>query len=146
MTTFFDPHQRATIAAAMARIIPTTTRPGAAEAGTIDFLDGYLSGIDCIYAKPDGSGFETLSGKRAEAWQQRIDILRTTYVEGIADLDRRSRERTARTFIDLDADQQDSVLAASSARRRGGRDERPQAAHGSRPWSPRCSRPVPKSR
>ena len=78
MTTFFDPHQRATIDAAMARIIPTTDTPGAAEAGTIDFLDRYLSGIDCIYAKPDGSGFETLSGRRARAWQRRIDILRTT--------------------------------------------------------------------
>ena len=44
MTSFFDPHQRATIAAAMARIIPTTDTPGAAEAGTIDFLDGYLAG------------------------------------------------------------------------------------------------------
>ena len=39
--TFFDPHQRATIAAAMARMIPTDDAPGAAEAGTIDFLDVY---------------------------------------------------------------------------------------------------------
>ena len=96
----------------MARIIPTTDTPGATEAGTIDFLDGYLAGIDRIYAKPDGSGFETLSGRRAQAWQQRIDILRTTYVDGIADLDRRSRDTLGKPFIDLDADQQDSVLAA----------------------------------
>ena len=112
MSTFFDPHQRATIAAAMARIIPTTDTPGATEAGTIDFLDGYLAGIDRIYAKPDGSGFETLSGRRAQAWQQRIDILRTTYVDGIADLDRRSRDTHGKPFIDLDADEQDSALAA----------------------------------
>ena len=58
--TFFDPHQRATIEAAMARIIPTDDQPGAREAGTIDFLDRYLSGLDFIYAKPDGSGFEQL--------------------------------------------------------------------------------------
>ncbi len=112
MTSFFDPHQRATIAAAMARIIPTTDTPGAAEAGTIDFLDGYLAGIERIYAKPDGSGFEALSGRRAQAWQRRIDILRATYVDGIRDLDRRSRETHGQPFTDLDADQQDGVLAA----------------------------------
>ena len=28
--TFFDPHQRATVAAAMARMIPTDDAPGAA--------------------------------------------------------------------------------------------------------------------
>ena len=112
MDTFFDPHQRATIAAAMARIIPTTDTPGATEAGTINFLDGYLGGIDRIYAKPDGSGFETLSGRRAQAWQQRIDILRTTYVEGIADLDRHSRDNHGKPFIDLDANEQDGALAA----------------------------------
>ena len=62
--TFFDPHQRATIEAAMARIIPTDDTPGAREAGCIDFLDRYLSGIDYIFAKPDGCGFETLEGSR----------------------------------------------------------------------------------
>ena len=31
--TFFDPHQRATVEAAMARIIPTDDEPGAREAG-----------------------------------------------------------------------------------------------------------------
>jgi gluconate 2-dehydrogenase gamma chain len=41
--TFFDAHQRATIEAAMARIIPTDDQPGAREAGTIEFLDRYLS-------------------------------------------------------------------------------------------------------
>ena len=45
---FFDEHQRATIAAAMARIIPTDDTPGATEAGCIDFLDRYLSGIGYI--------------------------------------------------------------------------------------------------
>ncbi len=112
MSNFFDPHQRATIAAAMARIIPTTDTPGATEAGTIDFLDGYLAGIDRIYAKPDGSGFETLSGRRADAWRQRIDILRLTYVDGIAELDRRSRDAHGQPFVELDADRQDTVLAA----------------------------------
>ena len=65
--TFFNPHQRATIEAAMARIIPTDDTPGAREAGCIDFLDRYLSGIGYIFAKPDGSGFETLEGKRGRS-------------------------------------------------------------------------------
>jgi gluconate 2-dehydrogenase gamma chain len=108
---FFDRHQRATVEAAMARIIPTDNQPGAREAGTIDFLDRYLSGLDYIYAKPDGNGFETLEGKRAEAWQRRIDILRARYLEGIEELDRRSRTRFGADFADLDPTQQDQVLS-----------------------------------
>jgi gluconate 2-dehydrogenase gamma chain len=112
MSAFFNARERATIAAAMARIIPTTGTPGAAEAGTIDYLDGYLAGIDRVYAKPDGSAFETLTGRRADAWRRRIDILRTTYVEGIRDLDGRSQEAHGKPFVELDENQQDGVLAA----------------------------------
>ncbi|MCA3748416.1 MAG: gluconate 2-dehydrogenase subunit 3 family protein [Rubrobacter sp.] len=108
---FFDEHQWKTVEAAMARIIPTDDQPGAREAGTIQFLDRYLSGIDFVYAKPDGSGFEKLEGKRAEAWQRRIDILRERYVEGIEELDRRSRARFGADFVGLTEDQQDRVLA-----------------------------------
>src|SRR5258707_8982368 len=88
--TFFNAHQRATIEVAMARIIPTDDQPGAREARTIDFVDRYLSGLGFIYAKPDGSGFEKLQGKRADAWKKRIDIIRAKYVEGVKELDRRS--------------------------------------------------------
>ncbi len=112
MSTFFDPHQHDTLAAAMARIIPTTDTPGATEAGAIDFLEGYLGGIDRIYAKPDGSGFEALTGRRADAWRRRVEILRSTYVEGIVDLDRRSADEYGAAFVDLDAEQQDRVLTA----------------------------------
>lgn len=107
---FFDAHQRATVEAAMARIIPTDDTPGAREAGTIDFLDGYLSGLDRIYAKPDGSGFEKLEGRRAHAWQQRLDVLHDKYVHGVEELDRRSRDRFGTDFVSLDPGQQDSVL------------------------------------
>ena len=112
MSTFFDPHQHDTLAAAMARIIPTTDTPGATEAGAIDFLEGYLAGIDRIYAKPDGSGFEALTGRRADAWRRRVEILRSTYVEGIVDLDRRSADEYGAAFVDLDAEQQDRVLTS----------------------------------
>src|ERR671910_3497748 len=88
---FFDDFQRRTIESAMARIIPTDHEPGASEAGTIDFLDRYLSGIDYVYAKPDGSGFVRLEGKRAEAWRQRIEIVRRKYSDGIEVLNQRSR-------------------------------------------------------
>jgi len=112
MSTFFDPHQHDTLAAAMARIIPTTDTPGATEAGAIDFLEGYLAGTDRIYAKPDGSGFETLTGRRADAWRRRVEILRSTYVEGILDLDRRSADEYGAAFVDLDTEQQDRILTS----------------------------------
>ena len=95
----------------MSRIIPTDDLPGAREAGTVKFLDRYLSGTDFIYAKPDGSGFENLEGKRAEAWRRRIDILREKYVEGIEELDRRSRTQFDADFARLTAEQQDQILA-----------------------------------
>jgi gluconate 2-dehydrogenase gamma chain len=108
---FFDEFQRRTIEAAMARIIPTDHEPGAREAGTIDFLDRYLSGIDYVYAKPDGSGFAQIEGKRAEAWRQRIEIVRHKYVEGIEELNQRSRAEFGDDFADVPPDQQDTILA-----------------------------------
>src|ERR1700730_7671850 len=108
--TFFNSHQRATIEAAMARIMPTDDQPGAREAGTIDFLDRYLSGLGFIYAKPDGSGFEKLQGKRADAWKQRIDIIRAKYVEGIMELDRRCESQIGAEFLRLTTEQQDRIL------------------------------------
>ena len=109
--TFFNAQQRATIEAAMARIIPTDDQPGAREAGTIDFLDRYLSGLDFIYAKPDGSGFEKLQGKHADAWKRRIEIIRSKYAEGIRELDRRSRSQFGAEFVRLTCEQQDRILA-----------------------------------
>jgi gluconate 2-dehydrogenase gamma chain len=110
--TFFTPHQRATAEAAMARIIPTDDTPGAREAGCIDFLDRYLSGIDYIYAKPDGSGFEVLHGAPAKAWMQRIEIMRERYAAGLLDLDARARQRFSADFVALQPQQQDEILHA----------------------------------
>jgi gluconate 2-dehydrogenase gamma chain len=108
--TFFDAHQRATIEAAMARVIPTDDLPGAREAGTVDFLDRYLSGIGYIYAKPDGSGFETLSGRSAAAWTQRVEVARQKYIDGVAELDRRARALADEDFVALSETQQDQIL------------------------------------
>jgi gluconate 2-dehydrogenase gamma chain len=107
---FFDTHQWETIEAAMARIIPTDHDPGAREARTVRFLDRYLSGLDYIYARPDGSGFMRLEGRVAEAWRQRIDGLRRKYVAGIADMDRRSSDLFGAPFCQLSPAQQDQVL------------------------------------
>jgi gluconate 2-dehydrogenase gamma chain len=114
-TTFFDEHQRATIEAAMARIIPTDQTPGAREAGAIDFLDRYLSGIGYIYANPDGSGFEQLEGRRADAWRRRVSQAQDKYVAGVRELDRLAGERYGASFTELTDEQQDEVLRALEA-------------------------------
>src|SRR4051812_14959414 len=108
---FFTAEQRATVAAAMARIIPTDDTPGAREAGTIDFLDRYLSGIEYIFARPDGSGFETLEGKQAGAWQQRVEAMREKYLTGLAELDRVSRAIGGDPFFRLSRGGQEPGLA-----------------------------------
>src|SRR4029078_4225069 len=108
--TFFNAHQRATAEAAMARIIPADDTPGAREAGCIDFLERYLSGIGYILAKPDGSGFETPEGRSADAWKERIEIMRGRYVDGLRDLDARARKKHSADFIALTAEQQDEIL------------------------------------
>lgn len=131
---FFEPHQRATVAAAMARIIPTDETPGAREAGTIDFVDLYLSGIDYIYALPDGTGFEKLEGRQADAWWQRVNLSRSKYVDGIAELDRICGEQRGARFVELTDDQQDEMLrlierAGSPAVEQAWRDT-PEIAYG----------------
>jgi gluconate 2-dehydrogenase gamma chain len=106
-----DRHAWATLEAAMARIIPTDDTPGAREAGTIVWLDRYLSGIGYIHAMPDGSGFVTLTGKDAEAWTARIAALRERYRAGVEALDRLGRERSGCDFHRLEGPDQDAVLA-----------------------------------
>ena len=97
--TFFNPHQRATIEAAMARIIPTDDTPGAREAGCIDFLDRYLSGIGYIFAKPDGSGLRDA----ARAAARRLDAAHRDHarplLEGIRDLDARAQAPFCADFV-----------------------------------------------
>ncbi len=112
----FTPHERSTIAAAMARIIPSDDVAGAAEAGTIDFLERYLSGTDFIYAKPDGSGFESLTGLRHDAWRQRVDTMLAKYRDGVRELDGRSLHEYGRLFADCAPDEQDAVLKAVETR------------------------------
>lgn len=109
---FFDPHQWAVIEAATARIIPTDHDPGAREAGAVRFIDRYLGGY--VYASADGTGFLRLEGKEALAWQTRIAALRQTYAAGIGQIEQASATRFGHGFVELDAEQQDQVLAEVS--------------------------------
>ncbi len=111
---FFDEHQWATIEAATARIIPTDEDPGAREANVVRFIDRYISGIEYIYASADGNGFLQLAGKDAEVWNERIREMQKTYVNGIVDLDRVSREKFGANFIAIQEEQQDEVLITLS--------------------------------
>lgn len=120
---FFDDHQRLTIEAAMSRIIPTDHQPGAKEAGAVDFVDKYLSGIGFVWARPDGSGFEKLSGKTAEAWRQRIDSLRQVYIEGIEELDGLSNGMFNDDFHSLVEALQDRILEEMESRAKHGTTE-----------------------
>lgn len=109
-TVFFDEHERRTVDAAVARIIPADHDPGAREAGVTDFIDRFLSGVEFVHAKADGGGFEPLRGKALEAWQGRIRETRLLYQEGVRTLDELSREAYGADFAALTTDQQDSVL------------------------------------
>lgn len=111
---FFSPHQLATIEAACARVYPTDDDPGAREANVVRYIDRYLSGIDYIYASGDGLGFLKMSGKLADAWRARIFKLQRTYKAGIEALDALSQDSFGKTFVDLDEDPQDQILALMS--------------------------------
>ena len=107
---FFDEHEWRTIDAAVARIIPADHEPGAREAGVTDFIDRFLSGVDFVHARADGSGFKPLHGKAVEAWQERVREARVLYRDGVRTLDDLSREAYGASFAALSTDQQDSVL------------------------------------
>jgi gluconate 2-dehydrogenase gamma chain len=111
MERVFDVEQRLTLEAAVDRVIPPDADPGAREAGVADFIEGYLSGIATVYARP-GGGFHELAGPRAEAWRRRIQTLRATYLQGLRELDARARSRFGMSFHELSPDRQDHVLAS----------------------------------
>jgi gluconate 2-dehydrogenase gamma chain len=107
---FFTDHEWAAIEAAASRIIPTDRDPGAREADVIVFIDRLLSGIRFLYASADGSGFLELTGRQADAWRARVDVLRTTYREGVRHLDAIAVRLAGREFVALEENQQDTVL------------------------------------
>lgn len=111
---FFDEHQWAVVEAATARIIPTDHDPGAREAGSVAFIDRYLSGY--VYASADGEGFLKIEGKEAGAWEQRIAVLQRTYADGISRIDEVARSMFGCGFVELGEQDQDDALAVVSGR------------------------------
>jgi choline dehydrogenase-like flavoprotein len=103
--------EQATLAAAVARIVPRDADPGAVEAGVLDYLAGFLGGVDRIHAAPDGERFLELGARERAAWEQRISMLRDKYRTGLRDLERRALERYRQPFAELGEDQQDALLA-----------------------------------
>ena len=76
----------ATVEAITGRIIPTDSDPGAIEAGCVNFIDKALANED--------------------------QLLRPEYEAGLRGLDAASQKRFRKSFITLDPQQQDEVLAA----------------------------------
>ncbi len=89
----FNLHQRATIEAATARIIPADRDPGALEAGVINYIENALAGYDVEKAP--------------------------LYIEGVAELDRMASDSFAASdFLSLQPEQQDQILTALDNGRR----------------------------
>jgi glucoside 3-dehydrogenase (cytochrome c) hitch-hiker subunit len=83
---FFDPHQRATVAAIAERIIPETDTPGAGAAGVPAFIELIV----------------------AEHYH---DDERSRFLAGLEDVDARSRTAVKRDFIGASPADQDRILA-----------------------------------
>jgi gluconate 2-dehydrogenase gamma chain len=79
--------QAALVAALAEQIIPADDYPGAKEAGVVRYIDGILAG-------PFGKSYKT------------------RYEDGLAAIDRFSRERHLRDFVSLNSGQQESILQA----------------------------------
>jgi len=107
---FFTAHEWATVEAATARIIPTDHHPGAREAKVVRFIDRMLHGTTFVFATAKGDGFLQMTGKDEQAWAERIEHRRTLYRDGVAELDRLAHEVAGTSFVELDDDQQDTVL------------------------------------
>jgi gluconate 2-dehydrogenase gamma chain len=90
------PAQRATLDAALARLIPASGPDdwSAADLGAGDYIERLLSGDGRIYAGgPDRAGFDDfrpLTRAKEMGWAAEIDRLRAVYAEGLAELDRRA--------------------------------------------------------
>lgn len=92
MPSIFNPHQRAAIVAATARIIPADQDPGALEAGVINYIEETLRTYEAEHA--------------------------SLYFGGISEMDQLAREKFgSEAFVSLPAEQQDQILALLEERR-----------------------------
>jgi hypothetical protein len=86
----FNPHQNATVIAISEMIIPETDTPGAKSTKVNEFIDLLLSD-----------------------WYEPADSSR--FLEGLADVDKRSQQVFSKDFIECSTSQQDQILQALDA-------------------------------
>ena len=129
----FSDHERATIEAAAARIVPADQDAGAREAGVIDYIEGLLAsdedemGTDVSpREKKEYANFLLGSmGGRTEEQQATLFKLnglgsrhRHAYCDGVVELDRLAGElRPGTDFCGLDDEGQDQVLTVLDERK-----------------------------
>lgn len=128
---FFSDHERATIGAAVARIVPADEDPGAREACVIDYIERCLAtgeaaaGVSPREKKEYANFILGATGRRTEEQQTALFELNSVgtrhqkaYREGVARLDGLARElHPPRTFCGLNEEQQDEVLSVLDERR-----------------------------
>jgi gluconate 2-dehydrogenase gamma chain len=97
--SFFTAAERATLDAALARMIPADGAGdwSAADIGVTDYIERLLVGFDIDASSGDvyGGGpyrcefsaFQPLSEAKKRGWQKRVEQLRDLYRQGLADLD-----------------------------------------------------------
>ena len=121
----FSDHERATIEASVARIVPSDRDPGAREAGVVEYIEGLLAKDDADTdvgprEKKEYANFVLGgTGGRTEERQAALFQLmesgsrhRQAYRDGVAELDRLARELFSATdFRGLDEARQDRVLS-----------------------------------
>ena len=121
----FSDHERATIEASVARIVPSDRDPGAREAGVVEYIEGLLATDDADMdvgprEKKEYANFVLGgTGGRTEERQAALFRLmesgsrhRQAYRDGVAELDRLARELFSATdFRGLDEARQDRVLS-----------------------------------
>ncbi|MFQ5917743.1 MAG: gluconate 2-dehydrogenase subunit 3 family protein [Candidatus Binatia bacterium] len=122
--TVFTEHQRATIEAATARIIPTDRDPGALEAGVINYIERTLASDDNDEAIPREEArsianffLGSTTGRTEEQQSALFKIqgfgiqARQLYLDGVQELDNLAQEHFGgEGFCSLQPSQQDRVL------------------------------------
>ena len=120
----FSDHERATVEASVARIVPSDQDPGAREAGVVEYIEGLLATDEAAAdvgprEKKEYANFVLGgTGGRTEERQAALFQLmesgsrhRQAYRDGVAELDRLARELFSATdFRGLDEARQDRVL------------------------------------
>ena len=126
------PHERATLEAAAARIVPTDEDPGAREAGVIDYIEGLLAtdeDVDTDISPREKKEYANflLGGMGGRTEEQQATLFKLTglgsrhlqaYRDGVAELDRLASElNSGKDFCGLDDAAQDRVLTTLDERK-----------------------------